>query len=271
MADLDVISERSDPAVQRIIDVAKNSRSVVRTALIEDPEPLVQSIRSGLEFIEVYGIEGGPMPAELLDECGQREIPIRLIESSIVNQIFKAAAEKRPKVFGIARVPRECGFRDLDRLTGDIVVLDGVKIVGNIGAIVRTSFGLGAAGIVLVESDLAGIADRRLVRASRGYVFSLPVVLASREQAIRYFRDTDMPLVSFGADGETAVDYLRTVDERLALMFGSEKIGASRGLADAAAGSVRIPLNPSAESLNVSVAAGIALYERIHWNLPDGR
>lgn len=242
----------------------------MRTALIEDPEPLVQCIRAGLEFIEVYGIEGSPLSTELVDECGRRGIPVRLIESSIVNQIFKAAAEKRPKVFGIARVPAPCGFQDLDRLTGDIVVLDGVKIVGNIGAIVRTSFGLGAAGIVLVESDLAGIADRRLVRASRGYVFSLPVVLASRPQTIRYFQDNDIPLVSFGVDGETGVDYLRTVDERLALMFGSEKIGASRGLEDAAAGSVRIPLNPSAESLNVSVSAGIALYERIHWNLPDG-
>ncbi|MGI5507469.1 TrmH family RNA methyltransferase [Lentzea sp. CA-135723] len=49
-----------------------------------------------------------------------------------------------------------------------------MKIVGNIGAIVRTSLALGASGIILVDSDITSIADRRLQRASRGYVFSFP-------------------------------------------------------------------------------------------------
>lgn len=262
---LDVITERSDPAVQRIIDVTKHSRSAVRTALIEDPEPLEQCIRAGLDFIEVYGLETGALPSGLIDACRQREIPIRLISSSIVNLLFKT--DKKPKAFGLARVPRPRGFRDLAKTTGDLVVLDGVKIVGNIGAIVRTSFALGASGIVLVDSDLASIADRRLVRASRGYVFSLPVILASRAEALSYFRSSDLRLASFAADGELTVDDLRDVNERIALLFGSEKTGASSGFEDIAAGTVAIPIHPLAESLNVSVAAGIALASRIRWNL----
>jgi TrmH family RNA methyltransferase len=267
MTDFDVITERSDPAVQRITDLARHSRSAVRTALIEDAEPLVQCIRAGLEFIEVYGIESSRVPVELREECHRRHIPVRLIDVSIANQLFKAAAEKRPKIFGVARIPAACRFGDLGRTMGDVVVLDGVRIVGNIGAMVRTSFALGAGGVVLVESGLDSIADRRLIRASRGYVFSLPVILSSRSEAVRYFGRNDMPLVSFDAAGGTGVDYLRTVDERLALLFGSEKTGASSGLEKISTGSVWIPLDPSAESLNVSVAAGIALYERIGWNL----
>lgn len=268
MTSLDVITGKSDPAVQRIIDVTKHSRSVVRTALIEDLEPLLQAIRAGLDLIEVYGIETSPVPSELLAACQQRNIPVRLIESSIVNQVFKT--DKRPKVFGIARVPRPCGFDDLASTTGDLVVLDGVKIVGNIGAIVRTSFALGAAGIVLVESDLVSIADRRLVRASRGYVFSLPIVLASRLEAIDYFRDSGIPLITFGTDGDLTVGDLSSIDERIALLFGSEKTGMSSDFESISASTVSIPMNTAAESLNVSVSAGIALYERAHWNLYDG-
>jgi 23S rRNA (adenosine1067-2'-O)-methyltransferase len=263
-----VITSRADPAVQRIIDVAKPSRGVVRTALIEDVEPLVQAIRAGLEFVEVYAIESAPVPPPLLEACTERGIAMRLVEATVVNQIFKG--EKRPKTFGIARVPAPLRLDALDGAGSggaDIVVLDGVKIVGNIGAIVRTSIALGAGGIVAVDSDLATIADRRLVRASRGFVFSLPVVLAARADAFDYLRSSGMRIVVLDSAGATTLADLREVDERLALVFGSEKTGGSADFAGLPATAVSIPMSGAAESLNVSVSAGIALHERARRNL----
>jgi len=261
----DLITERSDPAVQRIIDVTKHSRAVVKTVLIEDIEPLLQSIRAGVGFIEIYGLDTVTLPDELLGLCAEREIPVRLLAAPVANQVFKT--EKKPKVFGLARVPKPSRLKDLSDETGDLILLDGVKIVGNIGAIVRTSFALGASGIVLVDSDLGSIADRRLIRASRGYVFSLPIVLASRDEALRYLQDNGMRPVVFEADGELAVGDLDGMDERLVLMFGSERIGPSGDFSTIAASSVSIPMNPAAESLNVSVSAGIALHARARRNL----
>ncbi|MEV4494189.1 NshR/TsnR family 23S rRNA methyltransferase [Micromonospora arborensis] len=269
MVELAVISDRSDSAVQRIIDVTKHSRSIVRSVLIEDAEPLVQSIRAGLEFIEVYGVETSPLPDEVVTACQQAGIPVRLVAVSLMNELFKT--DKKPKAFGIARVPRRWSLDELARTTGDIIVLDGVKIVGNIGAIVRTSFALGAGGIILVDSDLTTIADRRLIRASRGYVFSLPIVLASRAEAIAHFRRTGIPVIAFDAEGDLAVSDLRDADEQLALLLGSEKTGTSSSFESISRHSVSIPIDPAAESLNVSVCAGIALYERFHWNLADRR
>lgn len=265
MAELEVINQRSDPAIQRIADVTKHSRSSIRVALIEDAEPLVQSIRAGLEFVGVYGIETVPFPEEVLAACRERDIPVRLIGASIVNHLFKT--DRKPKALGIARVPKPWSLADLDRAAGDIVVLDGVKIVGNIGAIVRTSFALGAAGVVLVDSDLTSIADRRLIRASRGYIFSLPVVLASRAEATEHFRRGGTRLVAFDTEGDLALADLRDAGERLALLLGGEKTGTSRSFEGIAASTVSIPINPAAESLNVSVCAGIALYERSPRNL----
>ncbi|MBO0651474.1 NshR/TsnR family 23S rRNA methyltransferase [Streptomyces triculaminicus] len=269
MTELDTIANISDPAIQRIIDVTKPSRSNIRTTLIEDVEPLMQSIHAGVEFIEVYGSDSSPISPELLDLCKQRNIPVRLVDSSVVNQLFKG--ERKAKTFGLARVPRPARFGDIAKRGGDVVVLDGVKIVGNIGAIVRTSLALGAAGIVLVDSDLTSIADRRLLRASRGYVFSLPIVLADREDAVAFIRDSEMSLMVFDADGELTVKDLGGKQERLALLFGSEKGGPSDLFKDASSSSVSIQMISSTESLNVSVAVGIALHERIDKNFAVNR
>jgi 23S rRNA (adenosine1067-2'-O)-methyltransferase len=269
MTELDTIANPSDPAVQRIIDVTKPSRSNIKTTLIEDIEPLMQCIAAGVEFIEVYGSDSTPFSSELLDLCRRKNIAARLIDSSIVNQLFKG--ERKPKTFGIARVPRPARFSDIASRSGDVVVLDGVKIVGNIGAIVRTSLALGASGIVLVDSDITSIADRRLQRASRGYVFSLPVVLSNREEAIAFIRDSGIQMMSLSADGEVSVKDLGDSPDRLALLLGSEKGGPSDQFEKASSASVSIPMISSTESLNVSVYLGIALHERIHRNLEAKR
>lgn len=261
MTGLDTISNPADPAVQRIIDVTKPSRSNIKTTLIEDAEPIQQCIAAGVEFIEVYGIDDRPFPPEVLTLCDRHNIPVRLIDSSIVNQLFKG--ERKPKTFGIARVPRPAKFSDITDRGGDVVVLDGVKIVGNIGAIVRTSLALGASGIVLVDSDLTTIADRRLQRASRGYVFSLPVVLSGQQEAIDFVRDNDMKLMTLSASGALSVRDLGDIPDRLALLFGSEKSGPSSPFEDAATSSVSIPMSTATESLNVSVSLGITLHERV--------
>lgn len=265
MAALETITSKSDPAVQRIIDVAKHSRASVKTTLIEDTEPLMECINAGVKFVEVYGSDNTEIPQELLALCAEKEIPVRLIDFSIVNQIFKG--DRKAKTFGIAHVPRPAGFRDLETRSSDIVVLDGVKIVGNIGAIVRTSYGLGASGIILVDSELTTIADRRLLRSSRGYVFSLPIVLAERADTAAFVGDSGLPLVRLDSDGEVSVRDLGGKDERMALLFGSEKGGSSDPFSAASSHTAAIPMASVAESLNVSVSVGIALHERAQRNL----
>ncbi|MFJ4011862.1 NshR/TsnR family 23S rRNA methyltransferase [Streptomyces sp. NPDC090026] len=264
MTELETITSLSDPAIRRIVDVTKPSRTNIRTALVEDTEPLEQCLRAGVEFIEVYASDAAPVAPGLLELCGQRGVPVRLVESSVVNQLFKG--ERKAKTFGLARVPRPARLGDLAERAGDVVVLDGVKIVGNIGAIVRTSLALGAAGIVLVDSDLTSIADRRLLRASRGYVFSLPIVLADRQEAVAFVRESGMRLMALEADGDLTVKDLGSREERLALLFGSEKGGPSDAFKEASALSVSIPMIDTTESLNVSVSVGIALHERIQRN-----
>ncbi|WP_220038026.1 TrmH family RNA methyltransferase [Curtobacterium sp. MCBD17_032] len=260
MPEPEVLTDPSDPAVQRLADLAKPSRGAVRTAIVEDLEPLVQALRAGVRFVEVYGESSREFPSQLAALCSEHGVSVRLVDPAVLTRVFRS--EKRPKVFGVANVPAPARFSALAEGTGDVLVLDGVKIVGNIGAIVRTAVGLGARGVVLVDSDLPTIADRRVVRASRGHVFSVPVLLETRERVARWLGESGLRVVDVDMDGTLSPESIGDLDEDVALLLGAEKTGASDVLQDLATQTVSVPIDGRVESLNVSVVAGIVLYAR---------
>ena len=114
--------------------------------------------------------------------------------------------------------------------------------------------------------DPLDIFDRRLIRASRGYVFSLPIMTASTSQLIEYCKQNNQSLLVTSATAEQTVDEIANIPKRLLIVFGSERTGSSPEIEQAATLKVRIPINEKVESLNVSAAAGITLYNRIRFN-----
>lgn len=149
----------------------------------------------------------------------------------------------------------------------DVLVLDGVQIVGNIGAIVRSALAFGAAGVVVVNSGLTSITDRRLIRASRGYVFSLPVALMTWGQVEALVSEGGMEVVSLDAHGESTLPEVATRQNPLAYILGAETVGLSDWAERLSDVTVSIPMNPAVESLNVSVTAALLLHSRSDRNL----
>ena len=174
--------------------------------------------------------------------------------------------DKISRIFAIAETPKPRGLEALKTITKDVVVLEDLSISGNIGNIIRTSLALGVGGILLLNMDPLDIYDRRLIRASRGYVFSLPILTASTSQLIDYCKQNNQPLLVTSATATQTVDEIASISERLLIVFGSEKEGASPEIEQAATLQVRIPINERVESLNVSAAAGITLYNRVKFN-----
>jgi len=255
-----VLADRSDRAVQRLVDLVRPSRGTPRTVLLEDVEPIVQALASGVRVVEAYVLEGLAVPDELARAVADVDVPLRALSREMAAVVF--THDKQPKVFAVAEVPPPVSLDALTGRPGDVVLLDGVRIAGNVGAIVRTAYALGASGVVLVDSELTTIADRRLIRASRSYVFALPVVLATRDEAAEWLRGAGRRVASLDLDGTLGLDDLRAVDEPMVLVFGAERTGASDALSELADDTVTIPMVPGAESLNVSVSVGIALGAR---------
>jgi 23S rRNA (guanosine2251-2'-O)-methyltransferase len=140
------------------------------------------------------------------------------------------------------------------------VVLDGVEDPRNLGAILRTAEAAGVDGVLLPERHSAGLSDT-VSRASAGALDHVRVArIGNVVQALEALKARGFWVVGFDAAGTErwdALDYRRPI----ALVFGGEGRGMRRLVRERCDHLASIPLFGHVGSLNVSVAAGIALYE----------
>lgn len=252
-----VIDDPRDPIARRVADVLRNRSARPRTFIVDDAENIEQALRRGIRLDSVYvtGGDHGDATLSVIDDS----VPGHVLTENVARALF--GGERRARVFALAHAPRPATLGDLSGRTGDVVVLDGVRILGNIGAIIRSGCALGAAGLVLLDSGLTTTLDRRLVRASRGLVFAIPVVLAETAEFVGYASREELSLAMLSTDASQTLSDIRAVPEPLALVLGGERHGVSADLARLASRRYAIPMDPRVESLNVSVAAALALYE----------
>lgn len=143
-----------------------------------------------------------------------------------------------------------------------IIALDGVSDVRNFGAIVRTAECLGAHAIVIPEKGSARItADA--VKTSAGALHSFPVCREkSIVRAIEFLKDSGLKVFSAAEKAGSLASGLSLTGPAV-LILGSEDKGISRELLALSDSQIKIPMTGTIGSLNVSVAAGILLYEII--------
>lgn len=264
-----VIEEPYHRVARRIADVLRNRSTDPKTILVDDLENIQQATRSGIKIDSIYVTEGtsSAIKSEVLMTAGQT--PVYMLSRMVVGRLF--GDEKRTRVFALAREPRSAQFSDLSATDGDVIILDGVRLAGNIGAIIRSSVGFGISGLVLLDSGLKSIFDRRLIRASRGLVFTLPVVLATPEELAEYVHRENMAVGILTAHATDNLDLFGSIPDRMAIILGSERQGVSERLQGIAKYGCSIPMSPEIDSFNVSVSAGIALYERSRSRPPARR
>jgi 23S rRNA (guanosine2251-2'-O)-methyltransferase len=151
-----------------------------------------------------------------------------------------------------------------------LLVLDGISDVRNFGAIVRSAECLGAHAVIIPEKGSARITSDA-IKTSAGALHTLPVC---REKSIlraaEYLKESGIRVISAT---EKAEKEARSADFKgpLAIILGSEEKGISRELLSLSDQEIRIPLKGNISSLNVSVAAGILLYEAVRQrDVPKG-
>jgi 23S rRNA (guanosine2251-2'-O)-methyltransferase len=150
---------------------------------------------------------------------------------------------------------------------GLLVLLDGVEDPQNLGAIIRTALAAGAAGIIIPERRAAGLGDAA-ARASAGAVAHLPVArVTNLPRAMETLKSAGYWLVGLDERAErryTDVDMTGSV----ALVLGGEGKGLHQLVRERCDFLVSIPSRGPVPSLNVSVAAGIALFEALRQRQP---
>ncbi len=153
-----------------------------------------------------------------------------------------------------------------DGLLPFIVVLDGITDVRNFGAIARTCECVGANAIVIPERGSVSV-NADAVKTSAGALHHIPVC---RERnimsAVRFLKDNGYQIVAASEKAEinyTQADYTTPI----ALVMGAEDVGVSSEVIRQCDTFVSIPMFGNISSLNVSVAAGVMMYEVVRQRL----
>src|SRR3981189_3989271 len=145
---------------------------------------------------------------------------------------------------------------------GLIVLLDGVEDPHNLGAIIRTTLAAGAHGVVIPERRAAGLTDT-VARASAGALAHLPVgKVTNLVRTMEELKEAGYWLVGLDEQGEknyTEVDYTSPVG----IVLGSEGQGLHELTRKRCDFVVSLPTPGPVKSLNVSVAAGVVLFEAL--------
>jgi 23S rRNA (guanosine2251-2'-O)-methyltransferase len=153
-------------------------------------------------------------------------------------------------------------FADLDDLSASelIVVLDGVEDPHNLGAIMRTAHAAGAGGIVIPERRAAGVTDV-VAKAAAGALEHLPVTRVTNiNRTLEELKKSGHWI--YGLDERGTEDYDRVeYSTPTVLVLGGEGKGLHEQVRKHCDMLVRIPMAGKISSLNVSVAAGVVMFE----------
>ena len=147
--------------------------------------------------------------------------------------------------------------------------MDGVTDPRNLGAVVRSAAAFDAHGVVVPQRRAVGMTASAW-RTSAGAAARIPVARAvNLARALASYQDAGLQTVGLAGDGDVDLDRYDGFADPVALVVGAEGTGLSRLVREKCDVVVRIPIDRDTESLNVSVAAGIALYQ--WWPLPSIR
>ena len=163
---------------------------------------------------------------------------------------------------GVALQVEGYPYADPDQLlaAGVLVVLDEVTDPHNLGAVARSALAAGAGGLVVPRHRSAHVTPAA-VKASAGTLEYLPVAQVTNVVSF-LLRARDAGFWIYGAAGEAAASYLETdLTGRIVIVAGAEGRGLRPLVARTCDALVSIPMDPVVESLNVSVAAALLLYE----------
>ncbi len=211
-----------------------------------------------LERIVVARGAGGTRIQEIVDLARAASLPVRFEPRESLDRLAAGAAHQGVVALGAAYryAPLE-SVVDRARL---LVVLDGVEDPHNLGAIVRTAYAAGADAVIVPERRAAGLTEA-VAKAAAGALEHLPVVRA--QNLSRLLEDLKRRgYWVYGLDERGNQDYDRAgYAPPTVFVFGGEGKGLRRQVKEHCDALVRIPVAGRICSLNVSVAAGVVLFE----------
>jgi 23S rRNA (guanosine2251-2'-O)-methyltransferase len=235
-----------------------------------------EALESGraLERIVIARGRHGERMEEIVTRARERGVPVRFEDRGQLDHL--AGGSQHQGIVAVAAAKLATGFDDLLRSAsqqkqpGMIVLLDGVEDPHNLGAILRSALAAGANGVVVPERRAAGLGDT-VARSAAGALEHMPVArVVNLARAMEELKQAGYWLVGLDERADRNISGVDLTGP-IGLVLGGEGGGLHDLVRKRCDFVVSIPTTGPVRSLNVSVAAGIVLFEAVRQRLAKNR
>jgi 23S rRNA (guanosine2251-2'-O)-methyltransferase len=229
-------------------------------AILIGIHPVKEALVAGrpLDRVLVAKGAGGPKIQEIVDLCRQRKVVVRFEPREALDRNAGGNSNHQ----GIVAVGAEKEYEEFDNVVGSdlIIVLDGVEDPHNLGAILRSASAAGAGAVVIPERRAVGVTET-VAKAAAGALEHMKIVRVTNiAQAIEKFKKSGYWIYGIDERGDRSYDKAG-FDEKTVIVLGAEGNGLHDNVRKACDFLLRIPMSGPIPSLNVSVAAGIVMFD----------
>ncbi len=256
-----IITSTANPRVVAAAKlVERKERQKQGRFLVEGLQALHMALDGGWEPVEVFFCESlftGPAAPALMERFARTGATLVPVTAHVLERL---SDREGPQGIVASFALRRFRLEDLNwRDPALVVVLDRIRDPGNLGTLLRTADAVGAAALLVLPPAVDPF-DPRVVRASMGSLFNLPLIVAQdAEVALSWLRTRGTRLI--GADAQRGVAWGTGLwSGSVALILGNEAQGLAPDLVPLMTDWVRLPMYGKADSLNVAVAGGILMY-----------
>lgn len=254
-----LISSKSNEEYKSILKCKnRRGRDKLGLFLLEGEKPIREALQSGIEPFVLYIREGSELTDRIPELIGEKQMSVKLLDSGLFDELSDTVTAQ--DLIFVGRIPQH----DLEDYPGerDVLVIDRIQDPGNLGTILRTSVAAGITDVILTKGTV-DLYNPKVLRATAGGFFSCRIYYAGEYDAlVAFLKHFGLDIVCGDITGDVDLFELEKSGPQ-ALIVGNEGNGPAEILIDSADQVVRIPMPGGSESLNVSVAAALLIYESV--------
>lgn len=255
------LTSSANPRIKAALRLrARRHRESTGLTIVDGSREVRRALDAGVEVVEAFVCEpllAGPDARIALDRLRTGSAPLHQTSAAAFARL--AFGDRVEGLIAVIR-PRSTALADLD-IPDDalMIVLEDVEKPGNVGAVLRSADGAGADALV-VASPRTDLTNPNVIRASAGTVFSVPLAAADGDEVLAWLLARATRIVAARVDAPTRYSDADLTGP-LAIVLGAEDRGLSERWRRPEVEAVHLPMLGVADSLNVSVAAAVLLYE----------
>lgn len=227
--------------------------------------PVLEALKSDNTIDKILIQKGNEHTQELLNLANEQQIKV----SFVPHQKFRKYQSKNHQ--GVLAYLSPIEFVDFegtvekalkDNAQAIFLLLDGLTDVRNFGSILRTAECTGVSAVIVPQQGSARV-NEDMVKTSAGAIFNIPICKVNHlKDAIYFLQANGVTLIGASEKANKSL-FEAQIDKPCALVMGSEGFGIQHGIIKLLDHTYRLPTQGKTKSLNVSVAAGLFLYELV--------